>query len=63
VGVHPASKADPAPTGRMVVAAVAPASTRVIERKPQLAMLDRTLLSDTTLGDLKAAARQESRGR
>jgi outer membrane murein-binding lipoprotein Lpp len=51
------------PIGRVVVAAVAPVPTRVLDRKPQMAMLDRKLLSDSTLGDLKSLARQESRGR
>ncbi len=50
----PAAKAAPRPTGPVQTAAVARAKARAV------AMLDRTLLSDSTLGDLSRAARKEA---
>ncbi|KQN06909.1 hypothetical protein [Sphingomonas sp. Leaf25] len=50
----PAAKAAPRPTGPVQTAAVAHAKARAV------AMLDRTLLSDSTLGDLSRSARREA---
>jgi len=49
---------DAAPVGRTAMAAVAPAKPRAA-----VAMLDRALLDDSMLGDLRSGARAETRSR
>jgi hypothetical protein len=49
---------DAGPVGRTAMAAVAPAKPRAA-----VAMLDRALLDDSMLGDLRSGARAETRSR